>query len=104
MKPKVSVNLSEELAARLETAAEQPGVTKTSIIEAALDRFLDPERESRAADTFVQGINGSSADGAGTDRDRRGASCCRPGGRQQRRLSRREPSLFAVTRAPIPNL
>jgi predicted transcriptional regulator len=40
MKQKISVQLSEELFAGLEAAAEQRGKTKTAIVEAALSQYL----------------------------------------------------------------
>jgi predicted transcriptional regulator len=40
MKQKISVQLSEEVFASLEAAAEQRGTTKTAIVEAALSQFL----------------------------------------------------------------
>ena len=47
MKRKISVRLSEEIVERLEAAArERPGANKTTILEAALDRFLDPAAET----------------------------------------------------------
>ncbi len=45
MKRKISVQLSEQIAARLEAAAERPGANKSAIVEAALDRFLDADHE-----------------------------------------------------------
>jgi predicted DNA-binding protein len=42
MKRKISVRLSEEIVERLEAAAQRPGANKTTILEAALNRFLDP--------------------------------------------------------------
>jgi hypothetical protein len=45
MKRKISVQLSEEIAARLQAAAESPGANKSAIVEAALDRFLDGDHE-----------------------------------------------------------
>jgi predicted transcriptional regulator len=41
MKRKISVRISEEMAARLDAAAERPDVTKSAIVEVALERFLD---------------------------------------------------------------
>jgi hypothetical protein len=41
MKRKISVRISEELAERLEVAAALPGAKKSSIVETALDRFLE---------------------------------------------------------------
>jgi hypothetical protein len=43
MKPRVGVYLSESLATRLAAAAEGPGVTKSAIVETALNLFLDPD-------------------------------------------------------------
>lgn len=40
MKPRVGVYLSEAMAARLAEAAGRPGVTKSALVEAALERFL----------------------------------------------------------------
>ena len=40
MKPRVGVYLSEGMAARLAEAAKRPGVSKSALVEAALDRFL----------------------------------------------------------------
>ncbi len=45
MKRKISVQLSEQVAARLEAAAERPGANRSAIVEAALDRFLDGDHE-----------------------------------------------------------
>ncbi|WP_084788884.1 hypothetical protein [Bradyrhizobium sp. Cp5.3] len=39
---KISVQLSEQIFERLEAATERPGVGKSSVVEAALERFLDP--------------------------------------------------------------
>jgi hypothetical protein len=46
MKRKISVRLSEEIVERLEAAAQRPGASKTTIVESALDRFLDPGAET----------------------------------------------------------
>ena len=43
MKPRVGVYLSEGMAERLAEAAKRPGVTKSALVEAALDRFLGSE-------------------------------------------------------------
>ena len=43
MKRKITVRLSEHVAARLDLAARGPGASKTAIMETALDRFLDPD-------------------------------------------------------------
>lgn len=41
---KVTVQLSERMFQRLETATERPGLGKSMIVESALERFLDPIR------------------------------------------------------------
>lgn len=45
MKPKLSVYLSDQVAERLALAAARPGTNKSGIVDAALDRFLNPERD-----------------------------------------------------------
>jgi predicted transcriptional regulator len=49
MKRKVSVQLSEQVAERLETAAQEPGASKSAIVEAALDQFLSADTSDDAA-------------------------------------------------------
>jgi predicted transcriptional regulator len=46
MKQKISVQLPEELFARLEAAAEQRGTTRTAVVEAALRQFLSNGAET----------------------------------------------------------
>ena len=43
MKRKVSVRLSEQVVERLAVAARGLGVSRSSVVEAALDRYLDPD-------------------------------------------------------------
>jgi len=43
MKPRVGVYLSEPTAARLAAAAQNPGATKSALVEAALDRYLSSD-------------------------------------------------------------
>lgn len=45
MKDKVSVYLSDSVVQRLRMAAKRPGGNKSAIVDAALDRFLNPERD-----------------------------------------------------------
>jgi hypothetical protein len=45
MKQKITVQISEQIFDRLEAAAQAPGTTKAAIVEAALNRFLDPAAE-----------------------------------------------------------
>ncbi|MES5482643.1 CopG family transcriptional regulator [Bradyrhizobium sp. INPA03-11B] len=46
MKPKLSAYVSDSVAQRLELAARRPGTNKSAIVDAALDRFLNPERDA----------------------------------------------------------
>jgi len=46
MKQKISVQLPEELFARLEAATEQRGTTRTAVVEAALKQFLSDGAEA----------------------------------------------------------
>jgi hypothetical protein len=57
MKRKVTVQLSEQIAERLEVAAEQPGASKTAIVEAALERFLKPDAETIDDATLLRRLN-----------------------------------------------
>ena len=60
MKRKISGRLSEEIVERLETAAHRPGASKTTILEAALDRFLDPGAETIDDATLLRRLDGMS--------------------------------------------
>ena len=60
MKRKISVRLSEEIVERLELAAQRPGASKTTILEAALDRFLDPGAETIDDATLLRRLDGIS--------------------------------------------
>jgi predicted DNA-binding protein len=60
MKRKISVRLSEEIVERLEAAAQRPGANKTTILEAALDRFLDPSAETIDDATLLRRLDGMS--------------------------------------------
>ncbi len=53
MKPRVGVYLSEHMAGRLAAAAKRPGATKSALVEAALARFLESERDADAAATVA---------------------------------------------------
>ncbi len=46
MKRAISFRLSERIAGRLAAAARRHGVSKTAILEAALDRFLSPNADT----------------------------------------------------------
>lgn len=43
MKSRTGVHLSESMSTRLTAAATRTGVTKSELVEAALDRFLEPD-------------------------------------------------------------
>lgn len=60
MKRKISVRLSEEVVERLEAAARRPGANKTTILEAALDRFLDPSADTIDDATLLRRLDGMS--------------------------------------------
>ena len=60
MKRKISVRLSEEIVERLEAAAQRPGANKTTILEAALDRFLDPGAETIDDATLLRRLDDMS--------------------------------------------
>ena len=60
MKRKISVRLSEEIVERLEAAAQRPGASKTTVLEAALDRFLDPGAETIDDVTLLRRLDGMS--------------------------------------------
>jgi len=60
MKRKISVRLSEEIVERLEAAAQRPGANKTTILEAALDRFLDPSAETIDDATLLRRLDDMS--------------------------------------------
>ncbi|MGH6707982.1 MAG: ribbon-helix-helix protein, CopG family [Bradyrhizobium sp.] len=46
MKPKLSIYLSDNVAERLNLAAKRPGTNRSAIVDAALERFLNPERDT----------------------------------------------------------
>jgi predicted transcriptional regulator len=71
MKRKISVRLTEEIAARLEAAAESPGANKSAIVEAALDRFLDGDHERVDDATLSRRLNWMSRQLEQLDRDLR---------------------------------
>jgi hypothetical protein len=49
MKQKMTVYLSDALAAQLDAAASQPGMSRTAVVEAALHAYLSPEIREHAA-------------------------------------------------------
>lgn len=57
MKPKLSVYLSDHVAGRLALAAKRPGANKSAIVDAALDRFLNPERDPSGDAALVRRLD-----------------------------------------------
>jgi hypothetical protein len=51
-KQRLCVNLTAQVAERLELAAKRPGASKSTIIHAALDRFLSVDRDLEAGITI----------------------------------------------------
>jgi MFS family permease len=60
MKPRVGVYLSEGVAARLAEAAKNPRATKSSLVEAALDRFLGSDDDISDTATVARHLAGLS--------------------------------------------
>jgi MFS family permease len=54
MKPRIGVYLSDGMAARLAEAATRPGVTKSALVEAALDRLLGSEDDVSETATLAR--------------------------------------------------
>jgi len=55
--PKLSVYLSDHVAKRLTLAANRPGTNKSAIVDAALDRFLNPERDQSGDAALVRRLD-----------------------------------------------
>ncbi len=60
MKPRVGVYLSEQMAARLASAAKRPGATKSALVEAALDCFLGSDDDVGDTATVTRRLAGLS--------------------------------------------
>jgi|SRR5579871_1882170 predicted DNA-binding protein len=71
MKRKVTVQLSEQVAQRLEAAAEQRGTSKAAIVESALERFLNPDAETMDAASLLRRLNWMSRQLEDLERDLR---------------------------------
>lgn len=69
MKPKLSAYVSESVAQRLELAARRPGTNKSAIVDAALDRFLNPERDTSGDAALIRRLDRMSRQLERTDRD-----------------------------------
>jgi predicted DNA-binding protein len=46
VKSRISIHLSEQIATRLAAAAERPGATRSGLVEAALERFLESDADA----------------------------------------------------------
>ena len=71
MKRKISVQLSERVVERLETAAERPGASKSAIVEAALERFFSTDAEMLDDATLLRRLNWMSKQLEQLERDLR---------------------------------
>ncbi|MBT1516222.1 CopG family transcriptional regulator [Bradyrhizobium sp. SRL28] len=69
MKPKLSVYLSDHVAKRLTQAASRPGTNKSAIVDTALDRFLNPERDQSGDAALVRRLDRMSRQLDRMDRD-----------------------------------
>jgi hypothetical protein len=69
MKPKLSAYVSDSVSQRLELAAKRPGTNKSAIVEAALDRFLNPERDTSGDAALVRRLDRMSGQLDRVDRD-----------------------------------
>jgi predicted DNA-binding protein len=54
---RISVFLADQLAERLQLAAKRPGEIRSAIVNAALDRFLGPERDLEASATVTRRLD-----------------------------------------------
>jgi hypothetical protein len=69
MKPKLSVYLSDHVAERLALAAKRPGANKSTIVDTALDRFLNPERDPTGDAALIRRLDRMSRQLGSLDRD-----------------------------------
>jgi hypothetical protein len=69
MKPKLSVYLSDHVADRLALAAKRPGTNRSAIVNAALDRFLNPERDTSGDAALIRRLDRVSRQLDRLDRD-----------------------------------
>jgi hypothetical protein len=69
MKPRFSVYLSDRVAARLALAAKRPGANRSAIIDTALDRFLNPERDTTGDAALLRRLDRMSRQLDRVDRD-----------------------------------
>ncbi len=69
MKARISVYLSDNVAQRLALASHRPGANKSAIVDAALDRFLNPERDPAGDAALVRRLDRMSRQLDRVDRD-----------------------------------
>jgi len=69
MKPKLSAYVSDSVSERLELAAKRPGTNKSAIVDAALDRFLNPERDTSGDAALIRRLDRMSGQLDRFDRD-----------------------------------
>jgi hypothetical protein len=69
MKPRLSASLSDSVSQRLELAAKRPGTNKSAIVDAALDRFLNPERDTTGDAALVRRLDRMNRQFDRIDRD-----------------------------------
>src|SRR5215472_13097114 len=69
MKPKLSAYVSDSVSQRLELAAKRPGTNKSAIVDAALDRFLNPERDTSGDAALIRRLDRMSGQLDRTERD-----------------------------------
>ena len=56
MKPRLTVYISPGIESQLDIAAMRPGVSKSAIVEAALDSFLSPDRDDHRDAALIKRI------------------------------------------------
>ena len=71
MKPKRSIYLSDPVAQRLILAAKRPGGNKSAIVDAALDRYLNPERDTTGDGALLRRLDRMGRQLDRVDRDLR---------------------------------
>jgi hypothetical protein len=56
MKPRLTVYISDGIDMQLDIATARPGVSKSAIVEAALDSFLSPDRDDHRDAALIKRI------------------------------------------------
>lgn len=68
MKPRLSAYLSDHVAERLALAAKRPGANKSAIVDKALEKFLNPERDQGNEAALLRRLDRMSKQLAQVDR------------------------------------